>query len=273
MQGDRRKQPPYPFGLAHWNLYQRCHQFDELARRRLPRPRPRLEQCTVEQVRDLLQPLSSDNLELPATAARIRSRPALFDALRRILRLRHDELRGRELRPPPAASDSVALLASLASSVTQFREKLRQPMQQAGMTGTSAESIVLSYLDRYRDQLFGHPVAHHESGRLAAVVERTNETPEHFFASPKLRLRRRLGYANLGRALQDQPAQGALTANLLAPQYVKILCGNCEGLTRAFAELAASHAGWSAAVLDRRRPDAHLQRRNRDWETDTKSSP
>ncbi len=273
LQGDGRKQLPYPFGLAHWNLYQRCQHFDELARRRLPRPRSRLEQSTIEQVRDLLQPLSWDTFGLPATAARIQNRQALFAELRAILRLRHDELRGREPRPLPSPSDSVALLESLASRVTQFREQLRQRVQPAGKTGTSAESVVLSYLDRYRNQLFGHPVAHDESGRLVAVVERTNNPAEHCFASAKRRLRRRLGHANLGRAMQDQPAQAALTANLRDPQYVKILCGTLEGLPRAFAELAPSDAGWSGAALDRPRPDAHLQRRIRAWETDAKSSP
>ncbi len=273
LQGDGRKQPPYPFSLSHWELYQRCRQFDELARRRLPRPRSQLEQGTLEQVRDLLEPLSWDNLGLPAIAARIQTRQALFGELRSILRLRHDELRGRKPGPPPSPSESVALLESVASRVTRFRGQLRQRMQQADKAGTSAESVVLRYLDRYRDQLFGHPVAHDESGRPVAVVERTNNPAEHFFAGGKRRLRRRLGHANLGRAMQDQPAQAALTANLLDPQYVQILCGTLEDLPRAFAELATSDVDWSAAALDRPRPDSQLQRRIRAWETDAKSPP
>ena len=178
-------------------------------------------------------------------------------------------MRGRKPGPPPSPPES----ESLASRVTRFRKQFRQRMQQAPRAGTSAESVVLRYLDRYRDQLFGHPVAHDESGRPVAIVERTNNPAEHFFAGGKRRLRRRLGHANLGRDMQDQPAQTALTANLLDPQYVQILCGTLEDLPRAFAELATSDVDWSGAALDRPRPDSQLQRRIRAWETDATSPP
>ena len=275
LQGDGRKHPPYPFALTHWNLYQRCLQFDEMARKRLPRPRSQLEQSTLEQVRDLLQPLFWGSLGLSATAARIQSRHELFGELRSVLRLSHNELRGRQPGPPPSPSDSVKLLESLASRVTRFRKKLRQRVQQAdkAQADTSPESIVLRYLDRYRDQLFGHPVAQDECGRIVAVVERTNNPSEHSFAKTKRSLRRRVGHANLGRDMQDQPAQAALTANLLDPEYVKILSGTLQDLPRAFAELAASGVDWSAAALDRPRRDSHLRRRIRAWETDAKSPP
>ncbi len=108
-------------------------------------------------------------------------------------------------------------------------------MQPAGKPGSSAESVLRSNLDRYPDQLFGHPVAHDRSGRLAAVVERTSHPAAHCCASPQRRLRRRWGHASLGRAMPNRPAQAALTANLLAPQYVKMLGGTLEGLPRAFA--------------------------------------
>ena len=93
------------------------------------------------------------------------------------------------------------------------------------------------------------------------VVERTNDPSDQFFASSKRSLRRGVGHANLDRDMQDQPAQAALTANLLDPQYVKILCGTLEDLPRAFAELAVSGVDWSAAALDRPRRDSHLQPR------------
>ena len=56
-----------------------------------------------------------------------------------------------------------------------------------------------------------------------AIVERTNNVIEHFFGDEKQRLRRRLGRANLGRDLEDQPAQTALAANLRHPDYVRVL--------------------------------------------------
>ena len=81
--------------------------------------------------------------EAAAGAARIQTRQALFGELRSILRLRHDELRGRKPCPPPSPSESVALLESLASRVTRFREQRRQRMRQAAKPCTSAESVVL----------------------------------------------------------------------------------------------------------------------------------
>ena len=58
--------------------------------------------------------------------------------------------------------------------------------------------VIVNYLDRYGERLFGHPTQRDEEGRIVAIVERTNNVPEHFFGSEKQHLRRRLGRANLG---------------------------------------------------------------------------
>ena len=70
-----------------------------------------------------------------------------------------------------------------------------------------------------------------------AVVERTNNVPEHFFGREKQRLRRRLGRACLGRDLEQQPAQAALVANLTQVDYVRVVCGSLDNLPDAFATL------------------------------------
>ena len=103
--------------------------------------------------------------------------------------------------------------------------------------GSLPETVVLDYLDRYRDGLFGHPVARDRAGRTITVVERTNNVAEHFFAAAKQTLQRRLGRAHLGRDLEDQPAQVALAVNLQHPDYVRIVCGTLDQLPQAFAEL------------------------------------
>ena len=97
--------------------------------------------------------------------------------------------------------------------------------------------MVLKYLHRYRDGLFGHPVARASVGRVLAEVERTNNVAVHFFAVAKQKLRRRLGRAHLGRDVEDQPAQAALAADLLCPEYVRIVCGTLDRLPQVFAEL------------------------------------
>lgn len=106
---------------------------------------------------------------------------ALFGRLRRILRLRHGELLGRQPGPPPSPVDSVALLYSPASPVSQSANSSVRAPRQAGKAGTSAESAVLSYLDRCRGQLFMHPVFRSRSGRLVAVIVHTNNPAEHSF--------------------------------------------------------------------------------------------
>ena len=109
-------------------------------------------------------------------------------------------------------------------------------------------------------------------GRAVAVVDRTNNVIEHFFATVKQGLRRRLGRAHLGRDMEDQPAQAALAANLRHPDYVQILCGTLDHLPRAFAELDRQKLT-GATRLQRNNRDAELRRRNRAWANDARQCP
>ena len=87
----------------------------------------------------------------------------MFTALRDLLRLRHDELRGRPPDEPLTAASSAG--------------------ESGRIDGRHCpEAIVLDYLDRYWDHLFGHPLARDSEGRVVAVVERTNDPAEHFFS-------------------------------------------------------------------------------------------
>ena len=120
----------------------------------------------------------------------------------------------------------------------------------------------MKYLDRYGTHLFGHPTRRDEEGAIVAIVERTNNVPEHFFGEEKQHLRRRLGRAHLGRDLEDQPAQAALAANLRHPDYVRVLCGSLDHLPMAFAELD-EQALEQATPLSRSNRDTKLQQRIR----------
>jgi hypothetical protein len=108
----------------------------------------------------------------------------------------------------------------------------------------------------------GHPVRLDEHGSVVAIVARTNNVLEHFFGHEKQRLRRRLGRANLGRDLQQQPAQAALAANLRHADYVRILCGSLDNLPAAFADLDA-RAIRDATPLVRDHRDSKLEGRVR----------
>ena len=103
--------------------------------------------------------------------------------------------------------------------------------------------------------------------RVLAVVARTNNVAEHFFAACKQKLRKRLGRAHLGRDMEDQPAQAALAANLLHPDYVRVACGTLDRLPHAFAELDRQ-AITATTPLQRNNKDAELRRRIRVWAAD-----
>ncbi len=125
-------------------------------------------------------------------------------------------------------------------------------------TEKSAEAIILKYLDRYSSHLFGHPLLI-EDGNILAVVERTNNVAEHFFGADKQKLRRMLGRANLGRDLEDQPAQAVLVSNLNHPDYVKITCGSLENLPTAFADLGRRKVK-NQSTLQRSNKDTELMK-------------
>ena len=194
---------------------------------------------------------------------------AVFNQLRTILRLGDDEL-PRGSRPlPPAGRGPTATAARLQAIETAARTYHDQLRRQVGAqrpcrTDHRPEAVALAYLDRYIDGLFGHPVARGPDGQVLAVVERTNNVAEHFFASAKQQLRRRLGRAHLGRDMEDQPAQAALAANLLCPHYVQIACGTLDRLPQAFAELDRQ-AIKASTPLQRNNKDAPLRKRIRAW--------
>ncbi len=117
-----------------------------------------------------------------------------------------------------------------------------------------------SDFDNYGKHFFGHPTQRDAQGNITAVVERKNNVLEHFFGAEKRKLRRRVGRAHLGRDLEDQPAQAALAANLMCPDYVRVVCGSLENLDAAFAALSEEELE-RASSLSRDNRDSKLFRR------------
>ena len=202
---------------------------------------------------------------------------AVFSELRAVLRLRDDELLRGDRRAPSARRSpaaTAARLQAIETAVQAYRAGLRQRVaaqraQGAAAGGHLPEAVVLDYLDRYSDGLFGHPVQLDSAGRVLAVVVRTNNVAEHFFTASKQKLRRRLGRAHLGRDMQDQPAQAALAANLLHADYVRIVCGTLDRLPQAFAELDRKAIA-ATTPLQRNNKDTALRKRIRAWAADDK---
>jgi len=120
-----------------------------------------------------------------------------------------------------------------AAQVQAYCRGLREQVEQAADSSSLPETVILTTLTA--TTAGSSDIRWH-----VAVVERTNNPAEKFFSHAKRRLRRRLGH--LGRAIRDQPAQAALAANLLDPNYVKVVCDTLEYLPSAFAELEPSGA-------------------------------
>jgi len=263
LEGEGGKDLPFPFCLPHLNFYQRCSEVTKRIERWMPLPRSQVERRVIKQILSVIARL--DKIEyFCVTVPRLKKSWKAFCELRDILRLTNAELprgdrRGMINRETPALE--AKRLSNIEKKTTAYHEEIRQRIADAQTESQKAEgkypeTIILKYLDRYGSQLFGHPLLIDDDGNILAVVERTNNVAEHFFGSDKQKLRRRLGRANLGRDLEDQPAQAVLVSNLNHPDYVKVICGFLDNLPMAFAKLDCGES----------KQESSLQRSNRDTE-------
>ena len=229
---------PYPFSLPHLDFYRRCQEALLRAERWLPLPRSHVERRALKQLAKVFAQFD----ELPRLAwvvPKLQSGWQAFSELRDILRLTDAELpRGdlRYLSTREFPELEMARLGEIEKTTKAYHQQLRKRVTDSH-SPSRAEAVILRYLDRYAKQLFGHPATYDDDGNIVCVVECTNNVAEHFFGADKQKLRRRLGRANLGRDLEDQPAQAVLASNLLHNDYVGVLCGSLEHLPAAFAAL------------------------------------
>ena len=271
LEGEGRKHLPYPFSLPHLAFARCCERFPEQRDLRLPRPRTRVEQRLLRQAAALADLRRLD--PKAQLSARLERTWAVFRRLRSMLCLEEDELPRGPCTTVPLAP--AARLQAIASDLQRYHDKLRrrfQPGSSGARGGFQPERIVLCYPDRYGDALTGHPVVRYEAGRTLQAVDRTNNIIEQFFGTAKQGLRRRVGRAHLGRDLEDQPAQVALTANLRHADYVHILCGTLDRLPQAFAQLDGEPCA-GPSRMERRKRNAELRRRNWAWAGDTQRRP
>ncbi len=143
--GGRQRRPP--FWLPDLAFYRRCLQFSQRADERLPPPRSRRERRILRHVSDVLDPVRESAFGLTAVAQRLERSQAAFATLRDLLRLRHDELRGRAPHQPLSAAAAAVLLNSVAQQVGRHRRQLRRQVrahrQQGQPGGHCPAAIVL----------------------------------------------------------------------------------------------------------------------------------
>lgn len=267
LEGAGGKDLPYPFCLPHLDFYLRCRDVTSRAQHWIPSPRSHVERRVLKQLSSIITQMNK--IERFAWVVPILEKNWIsFGQLRDILRLTDAEYpRGNRCNPTNRESLTIKVerLQEIEKNISFYHEKIRQNVatvkaEKINDIRTSPESIILKYLDRYKNYLFGHPVIRSNDGQIIGMVDRTNNGAEHFFGDDKQKIRRRVGRANLGRDLEDQPAQAALVSNLNHADYVEIVCGSLEQLPGAFAELDREKLK-GKSVLQRSNKDAVLKKR------------
>ena len=262
LEGDGSKDLLYPFGLVHLLFFQRCQLALQRAECWVQGPRTLPERRAIAHLATLVQRFDKDD-RFAKAVTRLEEGWLAFGELRDVLQLTNAELPRADVR---AQQKELAVIEArrmreIKKALRDYRKELAGQVTVSNDPGvsTSPGNVIVRYIDRYEKRLFGHPFLRNEDGEVVAIVERTNNVVEHFFGTEKQHLRRRLGRANLGRDLEDQPAQAALVANLRHADYVRVLCGNLDQLPMAFAQLDV-HTLAQATPLTRSNRDTKLQK-------------
>jgi hypothetical protein len=266
LEGDGTKDLLYPFALVHLEFFLRCREALQRAQCWVQGARTPPERRAVDHLATLVRRFDKDH-RFATAGTRLEEGWQAFCELREVLQLSNAELPRADVRAhqKELAPLEARRMREIEAALREYRAELDERIaseQSKGARSTSPSTVIAKYLDRYRERLFGHPTRRDKEGKIVAIVERTNNVPEHFFGHEKQHLRRRLGRANLGRDLEDQPAQAALAANLRHPDYVRVLCGSLDHLPTAFAELD-EQALAQATPLSRSNRDSKLQHRIR----------
>jgi hypothetical protein len=190
---------------------------------------------------EILQQLISDvvsDTDLAALCAKVRQRQQVFNEVRDIFRLVDPAADGQPALPELQNQQ----IREIEDDLTRYRTALSRRLLRS--TGDSRDALksVIKTLDRVKGQLFGHPVVRDKNGNTIFVVDRTNNAVEHFFGQQNQAMRRRTGRKNLGRDLEDLPAEVALVHNLSKPDYVRIVVGSLDQLPAQFALVRSSRA-------------------------------
>lgn len=258
----------FPFDLQHLSFYLRArHGLDVLDERVLPSltgHTPRGEKLLFR-LRGILHTFFKSTA-MARKARELQDANALFRRLREALRLAAEDSgqgMNEELcyRNPEEVEKAEKTLRKL-------REELRRELQSGSPPPERSRSvgIVVKYLDKYWDGLFGHCLALHDDKKRHIMVQRTNNMAEGFFRRVKRFGRRVTGKKKLNREVDALPGHALLVFNLKTPEYVKIVCGgSLDRLPEALAKLSqegkfprASGKECAASILDRktrRRPD------------------
>ena len=225
----------FPFDLPSLAFYRRGRRLGDWVDQLVALPEfPQRELSTLKTMARHLSSLREDP-EVVAAAQRLEKAAALFEELRKVLRLssrpQRGLLRGRSPAEPPEVAQK------MKERLEPWRDRLRQRnLREHDADKRADQQTVLGYLEKYEKQLVGH-VIHLEGREQPFVVSRTNNPAEHRFGSTKRGVRRKIGVNKLTRYVQAMRAEELLVANLSDPDYVDLVCdGSLANLPTVIAK-------------------------------------
>ena len=232
LQGPDSRKLPFPFGLDVLEQFCRLMALQDQLGTFVD-----LRRCgNISQELEILQKLISNicnDTELAVLRVQIRQRQHIFDEVRQVFRL-VDQI-SDDQAILPAFQDQQS--SEIETDLSDYRVVLNRRFLNATGDYKIALRSVIKILDRVNGQLFGHPVIRDAKGKVLFVVHRTNNPIEKFFGRQNQAIRRRTGRKNLGRDLEDLPAEAALIHNLKQPSYVRTVIGSIDQLPLHFASI------------------------------------
>ena len=213
----------FPLPLPQLAFYRRRLQLGEMRNQLVVSPRfPQREPSMLKTIAGHLQTIR-DDADVVAAASRLEKAAAMFEELRRVLRLSSPP--GQRLLRQRGPSEGAKAAKKMQKRLYDWRDRLRKRHDREPDEQKRADqSTVLKYLDKYERQLVGH-VIELKGDREPLVVRRTNNPAEHRFGSMKQRIRRKVGLKKLTRQIQAMRPEAFLVWNLANREYLSLVLG------------------------------------------------
>lgn len=192
-----------------------------------------------------LSPVMQDH-EMERMAERLREKTALFDQLRKAMRIAMPDT-DHGLNDDGTDCDMMTIKAK----VTSFRKKLVALIAKMAQPDIAYKKM-LKQIDKYWEKLFADPIAvKTANGILRVQPQRTNNLLERFFRDFKKRCRKKSGAHSMSRILKTMLADTPLVRNLQNEHYMKALLNGAPDLPTRFAQVE------SVVVRNKLREDKH----------------
>ena len=213
----------FPFDLPGLVFYRRCTKLYDRLQKTLGDSQSQVYGLpTLKTALKKLAPVREDK-ELVETAQRLEKAEEIFTALRKALRFENQGHKPLSRRNEPKMVVSAAL--KMEKRLGAFKGRLLKVVKDEQDSDRVANArLVLRYLEKYWDQLFGH-VIDVEGQQEPLLAMRTNYIPEHRFGNSKQGMRRKLGTKKLIRSVQAMRPEELFVPNLNNQDYLNIISG------------------------------------------------